>query len=67
MITAQQAIERLGGTTSAARRLGLKRTTVVMWLKRHPVPPRHAKRVAKALEVDPADLLPDAMTSEAAE
>lgn len=57
MMTVETVIEQLGGPSEAAKKLGLKRTTVAMWRNRAAVPPRHALRVAEALKVDPATVL----------
>ena len=46
-------ISSLGGGTVAAQRLGMKRTTILMWRKRGRVPPQHVPLVARALGVAP--------------
>ena len=56
-MTAQEAINRLGGTAAAARALGLKRTAVHMWRRNETVPAKHALTVARALSVPVATIL----------
>lgn len=64
---AAEIIKRLGGATQAAARLGLKRTTVQMWLGRDEIPPRHVPEVARVLGVDPAEVWPALATTQPSE
>ena len=56
-------IERLGGASAAAVRLGLKRTAILQWRTRGCVPPRHVPAVAKALGV-PAEMVWPALAAQ---
>lgn len=51
-------IEKLGGASAAAVRLGQKRTTILQWRARGRVPPKHVPAVAKALGVAPEIIWP---------
>lgn len=55
-MTVADIIERLGGATAAAVRLGRKRTAILQWRARGKLPPKHLWAVADALGV-PADTL----------
>ena len=55
-MTVADIIKRLGGSTEAAQRLGLKRTAIQQWVARDAIPARHAWGVADALGV-PVDTL----------
>lgn len=55
-MTVADIIKRLGGSSEAARRLGLKRTALQQWVARGGIPARHVWLVADALGV-PADTL----------
>ena len=54
-----EIIERLGGTTAAAKRLREKRSTVSMWLVTKRVPLQHVPKVALALDVPASEVWPD--------
>lgn len=58
-MTAAEIIERLGGPTEAAAKLGKKRSTVAMWKLSGRVPPRHVPAVAKALGVPAETIWPE--------
>lgn len=58
-------IADLGGPVEAARKLGLKRSTVSMWKVAGRVPPRHVPKVATALGV-PAEMVWPALQTQAA-
>lgn len=51
-------IERLGGATRAAEKLGVKRSAVTMWRLRQSIPRERVPDVAEALGVDPGDVWP---------
>ncbi len=55
----ETVINRLGGPTRAAERLGLKRTTVTMWRKRGVIPVAHVPAVSAATGVPRHELRPD--------
>lgn len=61
----EQIIDALGGGTRASGRLGLKRTTLLMWRARGRIPPQHVPLVARVLGVDPCAIWPE-LAAEAA-
>ncbi len=54
-----EIVQKLGGATSAARRLGEKRSTVSMWLVTGRLPLHHVPKVAKALDVPASEIWPE--------
>lgn len=57
-MTVAEIIKALGGGPAAARALGVKRTTVLMWRRRGAVPLRHVRMVSRALGVPAEVVLP---------
>ncbi len=59
-------VQNLGGQSSAATRIGVKRTTLAMWLNKGRVPATRIRQVCKATGLTPEQIRPDLFSDDAA-